>query len=243
MNTTIEAPLKERIYENLVKTVGLPLHNDQRELIVAPNEERKVDAYQPIWLVDDKVIVRANPAYVERIHAAISETNLAAESIISAFENDGHEVFQMMLYALVEQHFTPVKSHSRYSVRQLSQDDTKAFAAFQAACSDEDREEGDVGLDHEIIFGVLDNERIVAAASTYEMWDMIDIGVLTHPDYRKQGLGKAVVSAVCQHYLQRTDDDRIVLYRHATINQGSNGIAHGLNYQLFATTIYVKFEK
>jgi predicted GNAT family acetyltransferase len=130
---------------------------------------------------------------------------------------------------------------NRYSVRSLTHDDTEAFLAFQSACSDEDRDEGEVSLDHKIIFGVLDDEQIVAVASTNEIWGFVNIEVLTHPDFRKQGLGKAVVSAVCEHYLQQKNDERIVLYRHLTTNHGSNGIARGLNWQFFATVVYVKF--
>jgi GNAT superfamily N-acetyltransferase len=241
MNTVTETTLRERINKTLHKSLGFPLDYHQRLVHIVRDIEREADNYQPVWLMDGRAIIAANPIHIRRIAGLIRYTDLTAESIIPVLKNGGHDVEQMMFYTLVGEHFRPFAPDSRYTVRQLTHDDTEAFAVFQYACSDDDREMGEVGLNDEIVFGVLDGEKIVAVASTYELWGFVDVGVLTHPDYRQQGLGKAAVSAVSEYYLQRKDDERLKLYRHATANQGSGGIARCLNWQLFATVVYVNF--
>src|SRR5690606_23046395 len=78
-----------------------------------------------------------------------------------------------------------------------------------------------------------DGARMVAGASTYRWLGLVDVGVLTDPAYRGQGLGKAVVSAVAQHVAAQ---GHVVCYRHAVYNTGSQGIAEGLRFSLDATT-------
>jgi RimJ/RimL family protein N-acetyltransferase len=59
----------------------------------------------------------------------------------------------------------------------------------------------------------------------------IDIGILTDPAYRGQGLGKAAVSICAAHYLP---GDKIVGYRHDIRNLGSRGIALSLGFSPYA---------
>ena len=122
----------------------------------------------------------------------------------------------------------------RYSVRALTQADAAAFAAFQARCSERDLNESEIGVDQEAPYGVFDGDRIVAGASAY-MWDgLADVGVLTDPEYRGQGLGKAAVSAVCAHFVDNADEPRIVCYRHAANNLASQGVARGVGFSFYA---------
>jgi predicted GNAT family acetyltransferase len=60
----------------------------------------------------------------------------------------------------------------------------------------------------------------------------VDIGVLTDLDYRRRGLGKAVVSAICAHY---TGDPRVLCYRHDLRNVASQGVADSLGFVHYAT--------
>jgi len=64
----------------------------------------------------------------------------------------------------------------------------------------------------------------------YEWHGFSDIGVITDPDYRRQGLGKAAVSGLCEALLQ-AGHERLILYRHEMENRGSQGVAESLNFQ------------
>lgn len=114
-------------------------------------------------------------------------------------------------------------------VRLLTAADAAAFAEFEAACPEDDRENAYVELDHWAVYGALVDGRIVAAASAYG-WNppgatdsaLADIGVLTRPDARGQGHGVAVVEALARHILAAGQEP---LYRCTLDNLGSAGVA------------------
>lgn len=148
---------------------------------------------------------------------------------------DVARVGHMAVYMLDRAGFRPFAPDSRYTVRALTPADQAAFDAFQARCSPDDLNESDISISQDTPFGVFEGDRIVAGASTYLWTGLVDVGVLTDPDARRQGLGKAVVSAVCAHFLQMEDDSTIVCYRHGLNNLGSQGIALSLGFAHYAT--------
>ena len=79
-------------------------------------------------------------------------------------------------------------------------------------------------------------------ASSFEWRGFVDIGVLTDPHYRGQGVGKAISSAIIEHYL-KNDESRPLLWRHETSNLGSGKIAMSLDCQRFATLDYIHFKE
>src|SRR5699024_9027834 len=83
-------------------------------------------------------------------------------------------------------------------VRELTADDADLFAAFTAACREEDLDEAYVELDHWLVVGVLRPGVPVAAARAYVWQDsaLADVGVITHPQHRRQGHARAVVRAI-----------------------------------------------
>lgn len=184
-------------------------------------------------MLDSVIAVRdAHPA----------QHTLTGADFVAAWGADVTRIGHMLVYMLDPTIFKRCVPDPRYTVRALTQADAAAFAAFQARCSAHDLNESDISVDHEVAYGVLDGDRIVAGASTY-MWDgLVDVGVLTDTDYREQGLGKAAVSAACAHYVENADEPRIMCYRHATNNLGSQGIARGLGFSFYANfeCVYLK---
>ncbi|MBN2304513.1 MAG: GNAT family N-acetyltransferase, partial [Anaerolineae bacterium] len=119
----------------------------------------------------------------------------------------------------------------RYTVRALTPADQVAFDVFQDHCTPDERAESDISIEQAGAFGVLDGDRIVAGASTYLWRGFVDVGVLTDPAYRHQGLGAAVVSAVCAHIIQTGAG--IMVYRHVSTNRGSQGVAEKVGFSRF----------
>jgi len=77
---------------------------------------------------------------------------------------------------------------------------------------------------------------MVACASLYDWRGFGDPGVLVHPDYRKRGLGKAVVSPICQWVLNQ---GRVMNYRCGSRNTGSARIAKSLGFtQYFEIEVF-----
>jgi GNAT superfamily N-acetyltransferase len=82
--------------------------------------------------------------------------------------------------------------------RQLTSDDGKALARFASEAPEDDMDDAFVEHDHWLVFGVFVDDRLVAAASMYP-WDrtrLADLGVITLPEYRGRGLGRAAVRAI-----------------------------------------------
>ena len=139
---------------------------------------------------------------------------------------------RMPLYALDADLFRPFAVPAPYTLRQLTPHDQPVFDVFLAQCSEDEREEGEVAIEHDIAFGIFDGERIVTASSVYVWRGFIDIGILTDPAYRGKGLGKAGVSICCEYYLP---GDLMIGYRHDIKNLGSKGIASGLGFSYYGT--------
>jgi len=233
--------MKQRIYQHLAEHFKLPMENaHQPGTTIMQDEGRETSASQIIWTLDEHVIVRCNPQFARQFEAIIE----AGEALSLAKITDTLNVEsgdEGNLYSITAADFIP--HDCAYPIRQLTQDDAEAFANFHANCSEQDKEYGEVGLNDEVIFGALDGGRIIAAASTFEWYGFVDFGVLTDPDYRGQGAGKAVVAAITKHYLQNETDTRMLIYRHDTSNIGSGKIATAIGWQRFAVLDFVRFKE
>lgn len=195
------------------------------------NEQRTAESFINLWQINAHVIVELAPAQIDEVQKIMvafpADHRLTGRDFQTFWGQDRCEHFASKNYVLDLPTFRPFTPDARYTVRQLTSADQPAFDAFYAQCSEADKEEGDVALDHLSAFGVLDGTRIVAVSSAYEWRGFIDIGILTDPSYRRQGLGKAVVSACSLHHVT---GDQVVIYRHDLVNIGSQGIAEGLNF-------------
>jgi RimJ/RimL family protein N-acetyltransferase len=117
---------------------------------------------------------------------------------------------------------------NRQEVRELSQSDSHDLTVMHRGGSLEEQKAGEVNIDHRAIFGAYVKGQLVAAASFIDQGEGIaDVGVLVHRDFRGQGFGRAVVSALCQWGL---DHDRIVQYWRFCGNIGSARIADSLGF-------------
>lgn len=223
----------QKIHNHLATYFKLPMENvNQAGTSIFADEERDPSGTQVVWTLDKHVIVRTHPKFEAEFRALIEEGQ--ALSLTTIAENlDMTVEEQYNWYFVTEADF--ILHDYAFTTRKLTKEDAEAFADFQAQCSEQERQVGEVGLEDEMIFGILDGNRIIAVASSFEWYGFVDIGVLTDPAYRGQGVGKAVVAAITSHYLQNKEDERILLYRHETSNIGSEKIAKAVGWQRFAT--------
>jgi predicted GNAT family acetyltransferase len=120
-----------------------------------------------------------------------------------------------------------------FNVRKLELGDADQMSGLHQACTPEEVEEGYVEVTHQITFGCFQYEELVAASSGYERTGFLDIGVLTHPNFRKKGLGRAVVGALCVWAIEK---HIIPQYRHNALNINSQRIAESLNFKPYFKT-------
>jgi len=78
------------------------------------------------------------------------------------------------------------------------------------------------------VFGCFYDNELVSAASGYRMVGFMNLAVLTHTRFRKLGLGKVVVGALCKGAVVH---NIIAQYRCNTHNTGSLGVARSLNFR------------
>lgn len=213
-----------------------PDDRDRPGTTLRPMDPDAWDGWLELIPAGARVGVEVPPVLRERVEAVVAEYPsdhvLSGADFVAAWGSEGARVGGMKVYALDAATFCRFTPDARYTVRALNDADRAAFDDFLARCSEGDRNEADIGLDQAAPFGVFDGSRIVAGASTYGWLGLVDVGVLTDPAYRGQGLGKAVVSAVAEHVCAQGG---VLCYRHGLSNTASQGIAEGLCLSLYAT--------
>ncbi len=224
------------IYQNWTEYFGSPVETAQQYGTTLLSESKyDGDKIIALWYIGKHTFVQLDPAYhfqldemVKTLPANISltgdhiQTALGSEMIVSRDIGLAHYLFPQDLPEYIPPH--------PFILRQLTEADADVMSALHSANTPEDVDEGYVEVTHQIAFGCFHGEQLVAAASGYERTGFMDIGVLTHPEFRKKGLGKAVVGALCDWSIQH---DIIVQYRHNILNTGSQNVAKSLNFQMY----------
>ncbi len=119
-----------------------------------------------------------------------------------------------------------------FTTRRLyPENDNTYLLGLYDACTEEDLDEAEIYVDDPdpVIYGMFDEEQLVAYAS-HRYWDEIiaDIGVLIHPNYRSRGLGKAVVSALCEWCIK---NEVVPMYRVFSDHNHSRRIPQALGFK------------
>jgi GNAT superfamily N-acetyltransferase len=103
----------------------------------------------------------------------------------------------------------PVGAHP--AGRALFAADTAALRQLAAACDADAWEDSGITFDDPHLFGLIVDGLVVAAARGRPGWgETAHVGVVTHPDHRGRGFGRAVVSATTAQALA---EGLIVLYQ------------------------------
>ncbi|MAU09400.1 MAG: hypothetical protein CL607_06240 [Anaerolineaceae bacterium] len=233
----MKAETQQKMAQAMASGFGMPLEIAlQPGTTLVEGEKKKADSWNTLFPVGEQVRLVLAPDLIQPVKDVLAALpaghRLTVDDLKAAWGDNAIEVGTEEFYVLEEDGFKPFTPAEPAIARQLTADDQAAFEAFQAACPQVDVDTADVGLDHEAAFGVLDGERIVAVASGYEWIGCLDVGILTDPAYRGQGMGKAAVSACCAYFLPK---ERPVFYRHETDNVGSGKIAVALGYTHLAT--------
>jgi RimJ/RimL family protein N-acetyltransferase len=235
--------LIERINQTWCDHFKLPIEIASKAgTTISKNENRDADSFLILWPVGQHIVLEIAPAVEEAVQKVLSQIEPDTPVTLDDFKRAWCDVETsgMPMYAMDAAEFRPFYVSPPYTLRQLTTEDQPAFDAFLAQCSEEDKDEGDVSIEHMIAFGIFDGERIAAAGSVFIWRGFIDIGILTDPAYRKKGFGKALVSACTEYYLS---GDKVVGYRHDSKNVGSRGIAQALNFTPYADVDMLKMPK
>jgi len=180
--------------------------------LVVEDEEfaRSGDCY--IYHINKLTVVRIAPSLAERVGLpdgrGRNSVSVGANELRSLV-GEGYQVDvgrEFLYYYLDPREFKPYAAAGDFTARRLyPEDDNMHLLSLYYACTEDDLDEAEIYIDEPdpVIYGIFDEGQLVAYAS-HRYWEKIiaDIGVLTHPDYRSRGLGKAVVSELCEWCIQ-----------------------------------------
>lgn len=125
------------------------------------------------------------------------------------------------------------------SARELTPDDEEAVGRLQAACSDEAWDHGGSDIATVPTFGCFDERGDVLALAGYKTWndEIAHIAIVTAPQQRGRGLGRAAVACAARHAL---DAGLLPQYRTLGANAPSVALAARLGFQHYGFSVYVR---
>ena len=154
----------------------------------------------------EMTLVRMDPAKVDRLDwpAEITSIKLTADAL-PTLAREGFPLRAggsgLNLY-LEPSRFRPFGLPEGLTLRRVELPaDRVVVDALLAACSEEEVEDAEIYEDQpdEVVYGAFHEDRLVAYAG-FRRWGerTADIGILTHPEYRQRGIGKAAVSKLTE---------------------------------------------
>ncbi len=190
-----------------------------------------------------KTFIQYNPDVEGRVKELTrhspSGMTLTAEHFISYFENENIRINNIdKLFYL---HLPDLKTFTLdecFIIRKLVTEDEHYLNELNNSCSEEEVDNSFVEIDELGVWGCYFDNKLVAAAG-FSDWGLYgDLGVITHPEFRRRGLGKAVVSAACKEIFEI---GRIPVYRcHITLFQSIN-TAKSIGFRIYPKA-YFKME-
>ncbi|MGE8555445.1 MAG: GNAT family N-acetyltransferase [Chryseobacterium jejuense] len=130
---------------------------------------------------------------------------------------------------------------SSENTRPLTEDDAEHFSLFESLSTEEDLDGAFVELDHWKVYGIFENNQLVAATSMYPWQDtqLSDIGVITLDQFRGKGYAKQAVEIISKAALEEGYEPQ---YRCQLDNIASVALAKKLNLSLFAKWNFISPE-
>jgi GNAT superfamily N-acetyltransferase len=130
---------------------------------------------------------------------------------------------------------------AQLNVRQLTAADDPALRQLEEACDGQEWEHSGIGGAEQAVFGAFVGDRLVAAGMGEPLAaTLLHIGIITHPDVRGQGYGRAVVSAISAYGL---GVGLVPRYQTLAANTPSVAIARALGFTHYATTLAVRLSR
>ena len=188
-------------------------------LIIKEDNLAKTDKMH-VYHIDKMIVVRTDPALADQAGWPGGYRRGAVWPSGRDFEQLFGEQAQVTLVStlldcfLDPNDFKQFTGDHPFSARRVDpQADEACLLELYEACSEADLDDAEIYVDDPdpVIFGLFDGPKMIAYAS-HRYWDdvLADIGVLIHPDYRRRGLGKAVVSVLCEWCFE---NDVVPMYR------------------------------
>jgi RimJ/RimL family protein N-acetyltransferase len=150
-----------------------------------------------------------------------TEDHVNAEDFQNYFETEFDNEFALEL-----EKYKPYLNE-KFTYRLLHENDATLVDEFKKQFSAKDLDMGQVSIEDPVVAGVFDGEKLIAVSSLW-YWenDLADIGLIVDTNYRKQGVGRSVVTYI----INAVKNEKIMIYRADYDNPGSVRIAESLGF-------------
>ena len=224
------------VYQNWTQHFGCPVTTVQQSGTTFVYEEQyRGNKSLALWYIGKHTFVQLDPELIEPLKRVLEQlptgASLRGDDLERAWGSDRIVLRDMnlihYLYPADLPDYSPPES---FTLRSLTLEDSELMSVFRNANPPEEAEGTYVEVNQEIAYGCFKDDQLVAASSAYKRTGFLDVGVLTLPEYRRLGLGKAAAGAVCEWSIAR---GIVPQYRNDVNNLGSQGVAMSLNFRTY----------
>jgi len=191
-----------------------------------------------LYHIDKMSVARIDPSLSKQMGLPDGHDCASVSLSANGFKSLAREDYRvdventLLDYFLDSRDFVFFSARGNFTARQLNPEiDNAHLLSLYNVCTEDELDAAAIYVDEPdpVIYGLFDEEKLVAYAS-HRYWDEViaDIGVLIHPGYRGRGLGKAVVSALCEWCIS---NDIVPMYRVFTGNIHSCRIPAALGFK------------
>ena len=186
-----------------------------------------------LWVADGRKLLTVTPGRAAELALSpavtVSGEELARRLAAAGLDLNGPDHLYYLPVAEQETlRFEPVGAQTR----PLTEEDAALFERFTQEAPEDDLDDAFVELDHWLVFGTILDGRLVSVASMYP-WDgsrLADLGVITLPEHRGRGLGRATVRAMSARAIELGYEPQ---YRCQFDNAASVALAASAGFALF----------
>jgi GNAT superfamily N-acetyltransferase len=238
MNNVNYNELKHAVYGYWAKRFGCNLEDFTHPGTLTIKEEQLAETGKiHLYHIDKMSIVRIAPSLAKQAGLPDGYDRNSGSLIVNTLQALVPVALESTLldHYLDPEDFKCFPVGAPFTTRQVdAENDKHSLLALYEACTEADLDAAEVSLEEPdaVIFGIFEGTQLVAYAG-HRYWDetIVDIGVLIHPGYRGQGLGKAVVSALCEWCI---GNDIVPMYRVFSDHTHSHGIPQALGFKEMA---------
>ena len=223
-----EEEMKLRILEEWTGYMGIDLTVLERESIMFVPEKKKESGRISVFSFENKIILIFDHALENIVRPFEELSEFSVEKIPALSGELLKRGRKTSIKYLNPSNFVPFDPPDEFIVRRLNLGDRTAFYNFRSHCTREDLVEGYVELNHVAVFGAFYEREIVAVSSIIKWGKIADIGIITIPDFRELGLGKALGSKSSEWGILSKN---LVQYRHDVLNYGSLKVSRALGFK------------
>jgi GNAT superfamily N-acetyltransferase len=180
---------------------GEPLHSDQTFMLTVNPALSEASRVMMLKTIDGRVMTAVTPGLADKL-SLMRRPVRSPDAFRQRLNEVGvalHGADCVFYYAVADKQ--SLQDDQAGGSRRLTGRDQAAFAEFQSTASEQDLEGAYVELDHWVVFGAFEQNRLVSAASAYP-WggvQIADLGVLTLEPFRGRGHARKLVRSISKY--------------------------------------------